>query len=91
MLSEFNPANISFSQHALTRMAERNISKDEVIAVLTHPREVIESSEERFEARGLIQRGERQMLLRVIYAHGAILTVITVVATSQLAKYGVNP
>jgi Domain of unknown function (DUF4258) len=91
MIAPINPANINFTQHALTRMAERHITKDEVIEVLLHPRELVEASEDRFEARGLIDRGDRKMLLRVIYAHGAILTAITVVATSQLAKYGVKP
>lgn len=86
-----NLANVHFTQHALARMAERKVTKDEVIGVLTNPREVVTANEERFEARGLIQRDERTMLLRVIYEHGEVVSVITVVATSKLAKYGVTP
>jgi Domain of unknown function (DUF4258) len=86
-----NLSNIHFTQHALVRMAERHVSKDEVIGVLMNPREVVTANEERFEARGLIQRDGRTMLLRVIYEHGEVVSVITVVATSKLAKYGVTP
>lgn len=83
--------NIEFTQHALIRMAERGVSRAEVIEVLLHPREKVAASADRFEARGLIKREGRVMLLRVIYEHGAVVTVITVVATSKLAKYGVSP
>ena len=86
-----NLANVHFTQHALARMAERKVTKDEVIGVLTNPREVVTANEERFEARGLIQRDARMMLLRVIYEHGEIVSVIIVVATSKLTKYGVTP
>ncbi len=84
-------ANVHFTQHALARMAERKVTKDEVIGVLRNPREVVTANEERFEARGLVDRDSRVMLLRVIYEHGEVISVITVVATSKLAKYGVTP
>ncbi len=83
--------SIEFTSHALMRMAERGVSKAEVVEVLLHPREKVFANEDRFEARGLIDRGGKIMLLRVIYEHGAVVTVITVVATSKLAKYGVTP
>ena len=83
--------SIEFTSHALLRMAERGVSKAEVVEVLLHPREKVVANEDRFEARGLIERGGKIMLLRVIYDHGAVVTVITVVATSKLAKYGVTP
>ena len=83
--------SIEFTSHALMRMVERGVSKAEVVEVLLHPREKIVANEDRFEARGLIVRGGKIMLLRVIYDHGAVVTVITVVATSKLAKYGVTP
>ena len=76
---------IEFTSHALLRMAERGVSKAEVVEVLMHPHEKIVANEDRFEARGLIGRGGKIMLLRVIYNHGAVVTVITVVATSKLA------
>ncbi len=83
--------HIEFTSHALLRMAERGVSKAEVVEVLLHPREKVVANEDRFEARGLIERNGRIMLLRVIYEHGAVVTVITVVSTSKLAKYGVTP
>lgn len=58
--------------------------------MLLHPREKVIANEDRFEARGLLERDGKVMLLRVIYEHGAVVTVITVVATSKLAKYGVT-
>ena len=73
------------------RMAERGVSRAEVIEVLLHPREKVVANADRYEARGLIKREGKTMLLRVIYEHGAVVTVITVVATSKLAKYGVTP
>ncbi len=86
-----NASDVHFTAHALARMLERGVSKAEVIEVLTHPREKLVANEDRFEARGLIERDGKIMLLRVIYEHGAVVTVITVVATSKLAKYGVTP
>lgn len=91
MNPQINLASLHFTHHALARMAERKVTKDEVINVLSNPREVITANEARFEARGLIHRDDRTMLLRVIYAHGEVVSVITVVATSKLAKYGVAP
>lgn len=73
--------DIEFTQHALIRMAERGVSKAEVIQVLLHPREKVVASSDRFEARGLIDREGKMMMLRVIYEHGAVVTVITVVAS----------
>jgi hypothetical protein len=83
--------NIEFTNHALMRMAERGVSRAEVVEVLLHPREKVIANDDRFEARGLITRNGKIMLLRVIFEHGAVVTVITVVATSKLAKYGVQP
>jgi hypothetical protein len=85
-----NADDIQFTSHALMRMAERGVSKAEVVDVLMHPREKVVANDDRYEARGLIERGGKLMLLRVIYEHGAVVSVITVVATSKLAKYGVT-
>ncbi len=46
--------NIEFTQHALIRVAERGVSRAEVIQVLLHPREKVVSNADRFEARALI-------------------------------------
>ncbi len=85
-----NADDIQFTSHALMRMAERGVSKAEVVDVLMHPREKLVANNDRYEARGLIERGDKMVLLRVIYEHGAVVSVITVVATSKLAKYGVT-
>ena len=84
-------ATIEFTSHALMRMAERGVTKAQVIEVLLHPREKVMANENRFEARGLLKRDGKTVLLRVIFERGAVTTVITVVATSKLAKYGVTP
>jgi Domain of unknown function (DUF4258) len=81
---------IEFTSHALLRMAERGVTKAQVVEVLVHPREKVLANGDRFEARGLLERDGKIMLLRVIYENGAVVTVITVVATSKLAKYGVT-
>jgi hypothetical protein len=85
-----NADDIQFTSHALMRMVERGVSKAEVVDVLMHPREKVVANDDRYEARGLLERGGKMMLLRVIYEHGAVVSVITVVATSKLAKYGVT-
>ena len=85
-----NIDNIQFTKHALMRMEERGVTKAEVVEVMLHPREKIVANDERFEARGLIERGSKIMLLRVIYEHDVVVSVITAVATCKLAKYGVT-
>jgi Domain of unknown function (DUF4258) len=82
---------IQFTPHARTRMRERGISDDEVLAVLSNPFRVVEGYDERREVQGLVMRESKQMLLRVIVADGVVLTVITVMLTSQLQRYGVSP
>jgi Domain of unknown function (DUF4258) len=82
---------IQFTPHARTRMRERGISDDEVLTVLSNPFRVVEGYDERREVQGLVMREGKQMLLRVIVADGVVLTVITVMLTSQLQRYGVSP
>ena len=82
---------IEFTQHALTRMKERGISQDEVLATLDHPIRTLSAENERFEAQGWIERAKKRLLLRVICEHGVVVTVVTVMATSKLEKYGVVP
>lgn len=82
---------VEFTQHALTRMKERGISRDEVLNTLAHPLRTVEAENERFEAQGWIDRANKRMLLRVICEHGVVITVVTVMATSRFEKYGVVP
>jgi len=81
---------VNFTQHALTRMLERGISREEVLATLAQPLMVVLAQGDRKEARGWIERSSRRMLLRVIYQDDIVLTVITVLATSKFEKYGVT-
>jgi hypothetical protein len=82
---------IEFSLHALSRMRERGVSRDEVINTLSHPLRTVEAGNERLESQGWIDRADKRMLLRVICEHGVVITVVTVIATSRYEKYGVVP
>lgn len=79
---------VEFTQHAVARMAERGISRDEVLSTLDHPLRTVNAESSRFEAQGWIERSQKRMLLRVICENGAIVTVVTVMATSKFEKYG---
>jgi hypothetical protein len=49
----------------------------------------LKADNDRFEAQGWIDRAQKRRLLRVICEHGMVITVVTVMATSKLEKYGV--
>ena len=82
---------IEFTSHALARMAERGVSADQVRRVLAHPLRTLPATLGREEVQGLIERDGRSLLLRVILDRGAVLTIITVIATSKIDKYGGGP
>ncbi len=82
---------VTFTQHALARMADRGISRAEVLATLEHPLRTIDVQNGRQEAQGWIERMGRRQLLRVIYENGVVVMVVTVMATSKIEKYGVQP
>ena len=82
---------IEFTQHALARMVERGISRDEVLSTLDHPLRTVNAQNSRFEAQGWIERSQKRMLLRVVCENGEVVTVVTVMATSKFEKYGVTP
>ena len=81
---------VEFTQHALARMEERGISRNEVLTTLANPLQTVQAQNERFEAQGWIERSHKRMLLRVICDNGMVVTVVTVMATSKFAKYGVT-
>ena len=60
------------------------------MVTLAHPLNVVSAQGDGKEARGLIDRLSKRMLLRVIYEDNTVLTVITVMATSKFEKYGIN-
>ncbi len=82
---------VEFTQHALARMAERGISRDEVLSTLDHPLRTVNAENSRFEAQGWVERSQKRMLLRVIYEDGLVVTVVTLMATSKFEKYGAAP
>jgi hypothetical protein len=75
---------VEFTQHALARMAERGISRDEVLSTLDHPLRTVNVENSRFEAQGWVERSQKRMLLRVIYEDGLVVTVVTLMATASL-------
>lgn len=82
---------ITFTQHALTRMSERGISRTEVLTTLLQPVRTTEAQNSRMEAQGWVEHAGQRKLLRVLYEGGVVVTVVTVMATSKFEKYGVQP
>lgn len=82
---------ISYTKHALARMAERGISEEEVEATLANPVRRVDANRGRTESQGFIERAGKKQLLRVLSEGQVVVLVITVVATSKFEKYGVSP
>jgi hypothetical protein len=82
---------ITFTQHALARMAERGISQAEVLATLAQPVRTIDALNGRKEAQSWVDCSGQRQLLRVQYEGDVVVMVITVMATSKFQKYGVQP
>ena len=81
---------ITYTKHALARMAERGISKEEVEATVKNPIRQIPVSHGRIESQGFIERSGNKQLLRVISEGDVVVLVVTVMATSKFEKYGVS-
>jgi hypothetical protein len=82
---------ITYTKHALARMAERGISQLEVEATLKNPIRQIPADHGRTESQGFIERSGNKLLLRVISEGDLVVLVVTVMATSKFEKYGVSP
>jgi len=72
----------TYTQHALTRMAERGISRAEVEATLAAPLRAVSANKGRVESQGFIERAGKRQLLRVLTEGDVVVLVITVMATS---------
>ena len=83
--------HLTYTQHALIRMAERGISRAEVEATLAAPLRVVPADKGRVESQGFIERAGKRQLLRVLTECDVVIRVITVMATSKFEKYGVTP
>ena len=81
---------ITYTQHALARMAERGIGQQEVEATLKNPFRQIPVDHGRIESQGFIERSGNRQLLRVISEGHVVVLVVTVIATSKFQKYGVS-
>lgn len=81
---------ITYTQHALIRMAERGISRAEVEATLANPLRTVPAQNGRTESQGWIERLGKRQLLRVVTEADVVVLVITVMATSKFEKYGVT-
>ena len=82
---------ITYTQHALARMAERRISQLEVEATLKNPIRQLPAAHGRIESQGFIERSGNKQLLRVISEGDVVVLVVTVMATGKFEKYGVSP
>lgn len=82
---------ITYTKHALARMAERGISQQEVEETLKNPVRQIPADHGRIESQGFIERFGNKQLLRVISQGDVVVLVVTVMATSKFVKYGVSP
>lgn len=75
---------ITFIEHALERMKERRITKDEVINAISEPDHVGKG----YGGREVSQKHIDGKLLRVIYErHGDEIVVITAYKTSKVERY----
>lgn len=81
---------LRYTDHALARMADRGITQAQVESVVLRPWRSLPAQHGRHEVQGLFEREGKPMLLRVILERGEVVSVITVIATSRLSKYGVN-
>ncbi len=81
---------ITYTQHALARMAERGIGQQEVEATLKNPFRQIPVDHGRIESQGFIERSGNKQLLRVISEGHVVVLVVTLIATSKFQKYGVS-
>jgi hypothetical protein len=84
--------SIEFTAHALARMADRGVSREQVEAAIMEPLRTLPATQGRDEFQSLIQRAGKPMLLRVIVERGAVVSVVvTVIVTSKVDKYGGSP
>lgn len=81
---------ITYTKHALARMAERGISQGEVEATMKKPIRQIPADHGRIESQGFIKRSGNTQLLRVISEGDVVVLVVTVMATSKFERYGVS-
>ena len=68
---------ITYTKHALARMAERGISQQEVEATLKNPIRQIPADHGRIESQGFIERSGKKQLLRVINELEVVVLAIT--------------
>ncbi len=79
---------IIFSKHALYQIAERSLSKNEIISTISKPDKIIPQNNHKFKAVRRLKKNNKQYLLVVIYRKiNSISKVITAFLTSKVNKY----
>jgi len=83
---------IAFTDHALRRMSERNLSRRQVEGFIKKPDSVETSA--RNSSRFLIKKryphrtlGREHLLMAICERTGDTLVVVTIIDTSQIRKY----
>lgn len=64
------------------------MTAEQVLLTLAQPLLTVSAGNGCFEARGFIERREVKMLLRLVYVDQVVISVVTVIATSQFKRYG---
>ena len=82
---------IEFTQHALSRMKERGISRDEVLNTLAHPLRTVEAENERLESQGWIARDVRSCSMKIEYDPKADAMYIRLIAGTVVDSDEVRP
>ena len=82
--------SISYTQHAIDRMIDRGITRQEVEFTLAHPIRSKSAQHDRKEIQGWVVRAGQKKLLRVVSEGDITVLVITVMVTSKFEKYGVS-
>lgn len=79
---------IIFSKHARYQMAERNITKDEIIFALSNPDKIIKQTQRKFQAvKSIRKKGKKYLLVVIYHKTNSIQEVITAFLTTKFKKY----
>ena len=79
---------INFTEHAENQLQERNISKNNVINVIQHPEQIIESRYGRKVIQKKVKVKNKLKLFRVVVENYPVEPlVITMYLTSRIDKY----
>lgn len=79
---------ISFSNHALWQLKERNLTRIQIIAAIRSSGKVTKQAENRFRAVKKLQKLRKKNLLVVVYdRYNSNIEIVTAFITSKINKY----